>query len=203
MLRDVGVAEPATISPPVSVPLRATWNADGATMGQAPPGAASDAVNFDAFYMRHWPSLLRAMVRRCGNDRHLAEDITQQTFLVAYRRRDRLSEVANHQAWLHAVAGNAATKYFRRRQQEEALLRTMAAGAPGAPWSGFDITLHDLLTQVLTERQRRIIMYRYLEDRPLKSIAETMNLSVRSINYEIRKSFNLLRPHLDPGQEDS
>lgn len=203
VLRDVGVADQITISPPASAQLRATWNADGATIGQAPPGTASDAADFDTFYMRHWPSLLRAMIRRCRNDRELAEDITQQTFLIAYRRRDRLSEVANHEAWLHAVARNAATKYLRRRQAEEDLIRKVAAGAPGAPWSGFDTTLHDLLARVLTDRQRRIIIYRYLEDQSLQSIAETLNLSKRTINYEIRKSLDLLRPHLDPGQEDS
>ena len=89
------------------------------------------------------------------------------------------------------------------RQAEEDLMRTMVSGAPRSPWPGLDTTLHDLLARVLTDRQRRIIIYRYLDDLPLKSIAETMNLSTRTINYEIRKSLDLLRPHLDPGQEDS
>ncbi|MBW4705201.1 RNA polymerase sigma factor [Micromonospora sp. RL09-050-HVF-A] len=203
VLRDLGVVEQITLSPPASAPLRATWNAEGATIGQVPPGTAPDAADFDSFYMRHWPGLLRAMIRCCRYDRDLAEDITQQTFLIAYRRRDRLSEVANHEAWLHAVARNTATKYFRRRQAEENLIRTMAAGVSGNPWPGFDTALNDLLTRVLTDRQRRIIIYRYLEDQPLQSIAERMNLSKRTINYEIRKSLDLIRPYLEPGQEDS
>lgn len=54
-------------------------------------------------------------LRRLTGDGHLAEDLTQETFLQAMRDlRCRAVPPANPGAWLYRIATNRTTDHFRR-----------------------------------------------------------------------------------------
>ncbi len=74
---------------------------------------------FRAFYDNALPQVFAHLLRRCDGDRGLAEDLTQETFLVAARkvregRADQLSV-----PWLVTVAQNKFLDHLRRRRREE------------------------------------------------------------------------------------
>jgi RNA polymerase sigma-70 factor (ECF subfamily) len=200
VMRDIGLAVVERVDLP---PLRAAWDGDGVTIEQVLPALPTESVDFDAFYLRHRSVLLRKMLSLCARDKELAEDITQTTMLVAYRVRHRLTEVDDHEAWLYTVASRAAWKVFQRQRAEEELLRTMAArpASSGQPhdWALLD----DLLGRFLSTRQRQIIIHRFVDGQQIKWIADQVGVSQRTINIEIRKSLEKLRPFLDPRQEDN
>lgn len=50
-----------------------------------------------------------------GSD-HLAEDLTQEVFLLAYRALGRLPDDANESAWLFTIARNRTLQELRRRK---------------------------------------------------------------------------------------
>src|SRR5579884_519862 len=50
-------------------------------------------------------------------DRGLAEDLLQETFYEAFRRRDQLGQIGNPEAWLFGVARNLALPALRRRRR--------------------------------------------------------------------------------------
>src|SRR5690348_10232271 len=50
-------------------------------------------------------------------DRDLAQDLLQDTLLVAYRERMQLPEIADREAWIFAIAKNRALDAGRRRQR--------------------------------------------------------------------------------------
>jgi len=56
-------------------------------------------------------------VLRMVADPGLAEDLTQESYLRAYRGIDRLPADANHRAWLFRIATNATTDEIRRRRR--------------------------------------------------------------------------------------
>lgn len=56
-------------------------------------------------------------VFRIVGESTLAEDLTQETFLRAFRGLPQLSPGANHRAWLFRIATNAATDELRRRKR--------------------------------------------------------------------------------------
>lgn len=60
------------------------------------------------------PGLYRAVSRRVGADRALAEDIVQDTWLAALAAWRRRGVPADPGAWLRAVAFNTLRKHFRR-----------------------------------------------------------------------------------------
>jgi len=64
----------------------------------------------------HHRSIFNYVYRIIG-DTGLAEDVTQEAYLRAYRALPRLPGDANHRAWLYRIATNAATDELRRRKR--------------------------------------------------------------------------------------
>jgi RNA polymerase sigma-70 factor (ECF subfamily) len=54
--------------------------------------------------------------RKCGGERHLAEDVTQETWLRAVREWRRTGVPDNPLAWLTTVARNLILNHLRRRE---------------------------------------------------------------------------------------
>ncbi|MBK6770355.1 MAG: sigma-70 family RNA polymerase sigma factor [Ardenticatenales bacterium] len=59
-------------------------------------------------------------------DAAVAEDVTQDAYLRAYRALRRLPRDANFRAWLYRIATNAATDELRRRKRRPAELLGLA-----------------------------------------------------------------------------
>ena len=91
--------------------------------GQAKPAdhelvASARAGAADAFAVlvhRYNAPLLGYFVRSSG-DAELAADLTQETFLAAFRRLDRLAEDRSFAAWLFRIARNQQRSEWRRRR---------------------------------------------------------------------------------------
>src|SRR5690348_4841643 len=73
---------------------------------------------------------------RMVNDREVAEDLAQDTFLKAYRAIDRTDPDLNFRAWIYRIATNTAMSYFRRKR----LVQWIPFG-PSTPDRGKDLRL--------------------------------------------------------------
>ena len=56
-------------------------------------------------------------IYRFVGDRETAEDIVQETFLRAFRKRKEYRAIANFSTWLFTIAGNLAKSELRRRKR--------------------------------------------------------------------------------------
>jgi RNA polymerase sigma-70 factor (ECF subfamily) len=92
--------------------------------GSDPTGGVDVAALFDA----HGAFVLRCLVRLVS-DESVAEDIAQEVFLIAHRRRHELDAERNLAAWLYRVAVNVAWRH-KRSFARRARLRDRAADAP-------------------------------------------------------------------------
>lgn len=54
---------------------------------------------------------------RFVGDRETSEDIVQETFLRAFRKREEYRAIANFSTWLFTIAGNLAKSELRRRKR--------------------------------------------------------------------------------------
>lgn len=90
-------------------------------MTAAPIVGAADAALADAFH-RHRRELHVHCYRLTGSFTD-AEDLTQETYLRAWRARDRFEARASLRTWLYGIATHACLDHLKRRER-----RTIPAG---------------------------------------------------------------------------
>ncbi|WP_336208340.1 RNA polymerase sigma factor [Nonomuraea sp. LPB2021202275-12-8] len=83
-----------------------------------------DPAAFSTLFDRHAPALHRYVTRRLGDS--LADDVVADTFLAAFRRRDRYDlSRADARPWLYGIAANLIGKHHRTEiRAYHALART-------------------------------------------------------------------------------
>lgn len=69
-------------------------------------------VDVGALFTLHAPFLLRVVERLTGPGAHV-EDLVQEVFIVAHRRRAALKDVPELRGWLYRVAANRAAQHRR------------------------------------------------------------------------------------------
>jgi RNA polymerase sigma factor (sigma-70 family) len=88
--------------------------------------ATGDETAFGTLFDRHSRAVYNHAFRLCGSW-SVAEDLTQATFLVAWRKRGQIRLVhGTALPWLLVVAGNQARHEWRSARRRRALLGRMA-----------------------------------------------------------------------------
>ena len=75
--------------------------------------ARGDRVAF-AELVRRRQAWVRSLLRRCSGDAHIAEDLSQQVFLLAWRKISQLRDVEKFGSWLKRMAINEWLQYKRK-----------------------------------------------------------------------------------------
>ena len=133
-------------------------------------------VGFDEFAAVETARLFGLARVLCGND-HDAWDLTQEALARVSARWDRLAHHDNMAAYARKTLANLH-KNWRRRRREVLLadpLDPAAAEEPG-PLS-LDAWL-DTAMRSLPHRQRVAVALTYLEDRPIREVAEILGCGV-------------------------
>ena len=140
--------------------------------------------------------------RRCGGERELAEDITQETWLRAVRdwRANGLPE--NPLAWLTAVARNLLLMHFRRRQavrlDDVSSADILAAVDNNTVNDSAEIAA--LVSAALTRlpRAEAQLLESFHYDRfKMSQLAETHGVSERAIEGRLRRARERLRREIE------
>lgn len=162
---------------------------------------ALDAIVGDEAAFRDWydaalPQVYRYLFHRCGRDRELAEELTQQTFVDALRSRTRpLAE--DPVAWTIGIARHRLADHFRTlERRERGYLRLLAqAPQPRVTWAGetdAEGALVDAL-RGLPAMQRAAVTLRYLDDLPVRDIAALLGRSEGAVESLLSRGRNALR----------
>jgi RNA polymerase sigma-70 factor (ECF subfamily) len=165
---------------------------------------AGDQAAFASLFARYERRIYAFSYRMMGNPDD-AFDLTQETFLKAFRALDKTDKELNVNAWLHRIASNACMDVLRRRQRIRWL-----------PWEG---SKHDRASGVLEDnpegavigdetqrivqrvldkmspRNRQAMVLREYEGLSCEDIGDIMGVSrsaVKSILFRGREEFRKL-----------
>jgi RNA polymerase sigma factor (sigma-70 family) len=149
----------------------------------ADPGPSACDQAFERLYRRYARDVYRYTLAVLRNPAD-AEDVTQTTFLNAYRAMQQGEEPVKPQNWLIKIAHNACrTRHLRaaRRVQEVPLEENLAEhlAVPSDELPNVTEVLEALGT--LPFNQRAALVMRELEGRNYAEIAETLDVSVSAV----------------------
>jgi RNA polymerase sigma-70 factor, ECF subfamily len=163
-----------------------------------PPGAAPE---FDDFYLREYPAvvgLLQGLLR----SRLVAEELAQETFLVAYRDWDRVSGLDNPRAWIRKVALNQRGSFLRAYLRQQAREHRSVM-----PEEDDTIKLADEHAEVwqavrtLPPSQAQVIALHYYEDYTVSQIAAALGRAPGTIKAQLHQGRRRLARLLGTGPD--
>ena len=153
---------------------------------------------FERLYQRHVGDVYRYSLAILRNPSD-AEDVTQTTFLNAYRAYRSGERPDSPRAWLIAIAHNVCRQRFRtasRRPQEVAYEDTVAEASVPDPAAPTAEEIQRALGQ-LAFNQRAALVMRELEGRSYAEIAELLDVSTSAVETLLFRARRALREQLE------
>jgi RNA polymerase sigma-70 factor, ECF subfamily len=119
-----------------------------------------DTVAFEALLRRYERQIFAFTYRMMGGNAADADDLTQETFIKAYRALDRTTDLLHVSAWLHRIAANSCRDEWRRRRR---------AGCQ--PW---DATIHEAMLPSRPEENPESLMLQKEADERVQAVLNRM-----------------------------
>src|SRR5205809_1301170 len=153
---------------------------------------------FERMYKKHAGDVYRYALVVLRNPAD-AEDVTQTTFMNAYRAIERGERPRAPQNWLIAIAHNVCRQRFRQTQRRPNEVELNESLAEAAPEDEERISAEDIRRALghLAFNQRSALVMRELEGRSYQEISEILGLSVSAVETLIFRARRSLREQLE------
>ena len=156
--------------------------------------------------VRKYQRSVHALVWRKVGDFHIAEDITQETFLKAYQKLPTLKEPQRFSGWLYVIATNCCKAWLRKKRLlTQSLENTSSEQLEKSTYSRYIIeeneqtaaeTRREVVKELLAELQeseRTVITLYYLAEMTHEEISEFLGVSVAAIKNRLYRARNRLK----------
>jgi RNA polymerase sigma-70 factor (ECF subfamily) len=169
----------------MALPGHAPWEPTVVTRPAVDPREAEFGRLFEEFSAPIYNYVLRMVA-----DADRAADITQDTFIKAYRKLDTLTEATSTKSWLYRIATNTAIDDMRRRRMVSPMGADAPAYAnrpdhrPGPEAQVMAATLDERVQRALLRlrpNHRQCLLLSDLEDMSAHQIADVMELSYAAV----------------------
>lgn len=152
-----------------------------------------DAAALEELVIGAYPDILRYCLWHTP-DRQTAEDAAQETFLKAVRHIDAYAHRGKFRAYLYKIAANTCTDLQRRNGRTEPL-EPEEYMEPGFEQVESELCLTQLIS-ALPEKQREVVVLRYVHELKLREIAEVLGEPLRTVQSRLRAALKALEKTL-------
>lgn len=141
-------------------------------------------------------------------DREEAEDVTQETFIRAYRNLEQFDSERPLRPWLLSICANLArnrkrslSRYWRAVQRFASMDPERRQGSGGAPrraepgGAGAAEELWNLL-QDMKGQDREVIYYRYFLDLSVAETSQILSMPEGTVKSRAHRALDRLREHI-------
>lgn len=154
-----------------------------------------DAAAFASLFEQYQGPITGYLYRLVG-DRDVADDLTQDTFIKAYRALAKTDPGLNFRAWLYRIASNTAASYFRRKR----IIEWLPFG-PGTPEPADEARFAERIgeRELIDSALKRInpsyasaLLLRHQQELSLEETAHALGVSVNAAKvrlFRARKAF--------------
>ena len=168
---------------------------------------AGDAAAFESL-IRKYRKQIHAHAWRKTGDFHIAEDITQDTFLQVYQKLDTLDDPTRFSGWLYAIVNRLCIAWFRKnRIRTESLEETDISEIETEAYSQYVAAENaktnaeaqrDLVQKLLTklkESDKQIITLHYFQEMTYSEIGSYLGISESSIKSRLHRARQRLKKY--------
>jgi RNA polymerase sigma-70 factor (ECF subfamily) len=162
--------------------------------------------DFSFFYTKYYPKLIYYTTRMC-NDPQKAEDISTDSFLIAFEKIDKYEkEKSQFSTWLFTIAKNLTLQEIKNSKKTMSL--DVEIDEEGTTMKDFiqeeesEEYMHDLSSKKadimrkhiskLKEPYRKVIEMREIQKMQYKDIADKLNLNLSTVKSQIRNGRTIL-----------
>jgi RNA polymerase sigma factor (sigma-70 family) len=160
---------------------------------------------FTLIFDRYFPQVHSYVARRLGSD--LADDLSSETFLIAFRQRDRFDRRTGVvRAWLYGIATNLIRRH--RRDEVRALRAAAKLPAPTAATGDEDritaqVTAQGVGTQLaaalakVSTKDREVLMLVALGELSYEEVAAALGIAYGTVCSRLSRARRVVREGLD------
>jgi len=159
---------------------------------------------FDVLVLRYRPGILATIGRQVSH-RGIAEDICQETFLLAFKALPQLSDPGRFGAWLYAIARRQAIRSSRGESRAshtplDEFILTRSEVLSHSGWDSLERKeqqswIRDAVAALPDEFQT-VIRLRYWGEMPLERIASFLGLPLTTVKWRLHRARALMRERL-------
>ena len=187
------------------------------TCRHSAPSASDVAEDFDQLIARNYQRIYAVIYRFIG-DAHEAEDLTQDTFLNAYRARDGFRGDSQTYTWLYRIAVNLAKnrlEQIKRRPRglpspagekaEERWEENTEDGSASPDRLAENAELGRRVGEAvlrLRPEYREVVILRDYENLSYEEITQVLGCSLQTVKSRLFRARGVLRRRLEPYLED-
>jgi RNA polymerase sigma-70 factor (ECF subfamily) len=144
-------------------------------------------LDLDVIYAEHAPFLTRVLIRLVGDGSHV-DDLVQETFLVAHRKRSSFDHRSAVRTWLYGIAAHLAMRHRRGAGRWRRALGIYAEQPPRVTANPADELERARAAQLLRAtlerlpfKQREVVVLYELEELEGADIAELLGIPINTV----------------------
>lgn len=156
-----------------------------------------DADAIHRFFHEHYPSIYRYLLWLTGHP-EMAEDLTQETFIRAWRALARFDRRMSLRPWLHRIAHREYLRVVRSRHALASLDDVAEAAEPhGTDWAE-EVEVREVIRK-LPREERAIVVLHYLHGYSSAEIARILQEPAGTVRYRLSMARERLQRELGEG----
>ena len=161
---------------------------------------AGDERAYEAVYRRYVGRVYALSLRMCG-DAQMAEEVTQDTFVKAWRGLDRFRGDAKFTTWLHRITVNIVLQnrrtQGRRSSREEVTDNVDALGHSVSPaHTGRKVDLERAIAD-LPAGARDVLLLRDVQGYKYREVADMLGVAVGTVKAQVHRARKMVQERLE------
>ena len=160
------------------------------------PPELDPSTQFRELYEREYRSVFRT-VRAMIFDTSLAEDLTQESFVRAYRSRDKYKPTGPAGAWLHRIAVNVTISHLRREKLARFIAPRLHMGPASGGYERVEArTLLERGLSKLSPKIRAAVVLHYFHGYTRDEVGKILGIPSGTVASRIAKAMVVMREEL-------
>lgn len=159
--------------------------------------------SFLSYYNQFKDKIYNYFLYRVGFDKSLAEDLSSEVFIKAFKSFESFDKSKKFQSWIYVIAHNHLVNHYKISNRivpfdaAENLLPSQENGGE----IRYEVARVLKIISLMEETDREILRLRFVDDLNNQEIAEVLDKEEGSVRTQLSRSLSKLRKILDDKQE--